>query len=59
MLVRLDGAIPDSDEGEAKKQTEGSSDLGDHGGGRVQELLPLDGGVPRLGEQRKDKLIVG
>ena len=46
VLSRPDGSIPDGDEGDAKKEAKGSSNLSQERRRRVEKLFPLHGGVP-------------
>ena len=46
VLLHPDSAVPDGDEGDAKEEAEDTTDLGDHGRGRVKELLSLNRSVP-------------
>ena len=46
MLLQPDSALPDGHEGDAEEEAEDAADLGDHGGGRIQELFLLHRGVP-------------
>ena len=62
-------SIPDGHEGDAKEEAEDAADLGDHGRGRVEELLSLNrsvpettviqhsAGTPRTGKERKDGML--
>ena len=43
VLLHPDSAVPDGDEGDAKEEAEDTTDLGDHGRGRVKELLSFKG----------------
>ena len=49
-------AIPKSDEGEAEEKSKSSTELGDQGGKRVDQLLRPDGGLLRYGPQRECKI---
>ena len=48
-------SVPDSDEREAQEEAEGAANLGNQGGDRVDQLLPLHEGVvgrrPELEEE--------
>ena len=46
VLLHPDSAVPDGHEGDAKEEAEDATDLGDHGRGRVKELLSFDRSVP-------------
>ena len=53
------GTIPESHEGEAKKQTEGSPKLGHEGGEGVYELLHLHPGELRQGAEGEGEVVWG
>ena len=46
ILLQPDGALPDGHERDTEEEAEDAADLGDHGGGRIQELFLLHRGVP-------------
>ena len=46
MPLDPEGAIPDCHEGDSKEKPKSSTNLGNHGGRWVKELLLLYGGVP-------------
>ena len=56
-IFKMLGTIPESHEGEAKKQTEGSPKLGHEGGEGVYELLHLHPGELRQGAEGEGEVV--